>query len=188
MSDDDETVHLRKLLNILRHRKRLYELQIARTSPNTDPAVVIGLDGTEQEIRLVEAKLRRPKIGAEVLEAVGTDGLFLDLSVQIAALTDAQQTNNERTEATATQVEVLVQRVDVLDARTADGAAWREAETEKRRHGQRRTRRRDALIAGAIVVLALERYDTMDVSQVIFATLALIGIVVLVWAIDRWKP
>lgn len=138
MSDDDETVHLRKLLNILTHRKRLYELQKARLGERTPPDVDIGLSGTDQEIRLVEAKLRRPKIGADVLEAVGTDGLFLDVSVRLGHLAESVRT--------------LGERVDIIEERTADGAAWREAETGKRERGQLGRLWRDRIIIALLLV------------------------------------
>lgn len=96
---EEELLHLLELRNILRHRLWLYEKQEARTKPNTPPDVLIGLSGTREELRLIEAKLRRPKIGSDVLDAIGTDGLFLDVSARLDHLAAALKSFIEQVDA-----------------------------------------------------------------------------------------
>ncbi len=141
----EEQQHLLELRNILRHRKMLYELQKARTRPNTAPDVLIGLVETEQELRLVESKLRAPRISANVLEAVGTDGLFLDIARRFDELTAAFGT--------------LITRVDTIEETTTAGALWREDATkrmEQEAHDRKRGQRRNfQLLVAAVVLVAL---------------------------------
>jgi ATP-dependent exoDNAse (exonuclease V) alpha subunit len=141
----EELTHLKELHNILLHRKWLYELQKARTHPNTAPDVSIGLATTEQEIRVVESKMRRPRIGADVLESVGVDGLFLDVS--------------ERLDGLAATIKGFGQRVATIEITTAEGALWREQETRTRVLSQRKR----LLIDMAILALLL----TLLVLQVV---------------------
>jgi hypothetical protein len=121
----------------------LYELQKAKTRPNTAPDVLIGLAETDQELRLVESKLRAPHISAKVLEAVGTDGLFLDIARRFDELASAFST--------------LITRVDTIEETTTAGAVWREEATRRmeeeqreRKHGQRRNFR--LLVATVLLV------------------------------------
>lgn len=144
---DAEASHLEELRNILRHRERLYVLQRAKTAPNTDPDVLIGLAETQQELRLVEAKRQALRISPEVLQAVGVEGLFLEISAKIDNLASSQQTLNERVDATAA-------RVDVIEEATTAGAAWRDAETLLRLHGQRRRFWIDAGMMATLLLIA----------------------------------
>ena len=136
---DEELNHLITLRNILRHRMWLYELQQARTKPNTAPDVLIGLAETRQDLRLVESKIRRPRVGADVLDAVGTDGLFLDVS--------------DRLDNVAATLAGLGERVDTIELTTADGAAWREQETRTRVVSQRKRFLIDVTILALLLTL-----------------------------------
>ena len=119
----EELAHLLELRNILRHRLWLYEKQAARTHPNTDPDVLLGLAGTRQELRVIEAKIRRPPMDAKVLDAVGTDGLFLDVSERldqlseaitslVAHVDDTQATDRTQREARQHEVDTRLARQD----------------------------------------------------------------------------
>jgi hypothetical protein len=112
----EEIAHLRGIHAILEQRRRLYETQKIRTHPNTPPNVGIELAGTEQEIRLVEAKMRRLRISPKVLDAVGIDGLFADISQRLDQVSKA--------------IEGLAQQVDEQKAADAQLREERQAEVD----------------------------------------------------------
>jgi hypothetical protein len=140
----EELNHLLELRNILRHRMWLYELQQARTKPNTAPDVLIGLAETRQDLRLVESKIRRPRVGADVLDAIGTDGLFLDVS--------------DRLDTVVATLTGLGERVDTIELTTADGATWREQETRTRITSQRKRLVIDMLIVALLVAQVILQF------------------------------
>ena len=126
MEDDtreraEETAHLRGLRDILEQRRRLYELQKTRTHPNTPPNVAIDLAATEQDIRLIEAKMRRLEISPKVFDAVGVDGLFADISQRLdqlaAAISGLAQHVDDTQAADRTQREARQHEVDTRLAR-----------------------------------------------------------------------
>lgn len=132
---DEEDVHLREMLNILEHRRRLYELQKVRLGERTTPDIDIGLAETMRDIRLVEAKRKALRVDPKVLEAVGSEGLFLEISSKIDTALSALRTSNERQDAMAERLDAIelwqaqqqqqrVERQEELDRRldNQDGA------------------------------------------------------------------
>jgi DNA repair exonuclease SbcCD ATPase subunit len=118
----EELTHLRGIHDILEQRRRLYETQKIRTHPNTPPNVGIELAGTEQEIRLVEAKMRRLRISPKVFDAVGVDGLFADISQRLDQVSKA--------------IEGLAQHVEETQANDREAREARQAEVDIRLEAQ----------------------------------------------------
>ncbi len=148
MADEDEELKEQRaaelrahqeIKNILKHRLLLYQKQRAILGDRTPPDVDIGIAATEQEIRLVEAKMRALRIDPKVLEAVGPEGLFLEISAKIDNLVETTQVQNER--------------LDTIEGRVAEGAAWRETETRARTEGQQKKARRDRLILTTLLAI-----------------------------------
>ena len=136
---DDETRHLLELHNILEHRRRLYEQQVATLEPNVPHDVRLGLAGTERELDMVEAKLRLPPIGVEVQAAV-PEGPALTLELRV------RQIERDMRKLIGGLVEdIAAQRADSAKWRETQEAwraaidSWRRTEDLARRHGQRRT-------------------------------------------------
>lgn len=137
---DDETRHLLELRNILEHRRRLYEQQIAKLEPNVPHDVRLGLAGTTRELDMVEAKLRLPPIGLDVQEAVGPDGPALTLELRMRQLErDMRKLLGGLVEDIAAQREESAIWRETQEAWRAAIDSWRRTEDLARRLGQRRT-------------------------------------------------
>lgn len=84
--DDEQTRHLQERRNILQHRLRLLEVRRDRQGSETPPDILMEIEGTQRDLRLIEAQLRLPPISPEIAEAVGPAGQFLALDYAIKGL------------------------------------------------------------------------------------------------------
>ena len=166
---DDETRHLLELRNILEHRRRLYEQQIATLEPNVPHDVRLGLAGTERELDMVEAKLRLPPIGVEVQAAV-PEGPTLTLELRM------RQLERDMRRILGGLVEdIAAQRSESSAWRTSQEQwrsnqdAWRGDQEAARKRGQRRT-------LYAALILALVQLAGLLIVVWIAATLRAHGL------------
>ncbi|HRC76593.1 MAG TPA: hypothetical protein PLO33_13035 [Kouleothrix sp.] len=140
-----------ELHNILEHRRRLYEQQIAKLEPNVPHDVRLGLASTVRELEMVEAKLRLPPIGLEVQEAV-PEGPALTLELRMRQLErDMRQLLGGLIEDIAAQrAESAIWR-ETQEAWRAAIDSWRRTEDLARRLGQRRT----LIVVGGLALVQL---------------------------------
>jgi hypothetical protein len=117
-----ELTHLLEVRNIVLHRLWLYEKQEAVTRPNTPPNVLIEMAGTRKELRLLDAKIRRPHIDTDVLDAVGTDGLVLEVS--------------DRVEELAITFQAFIEHVEAMQEADRQAREARQAEVDTRLEAQ----------------------------------------------------
>jgi hypothetical protein len=119
---DEELAHLLELRNITLHRLWLYEKQEARTRPNTPPNVLLEMAGTRKELRYLDAKIRQPRISTDVLDAVGTDGLVMEVS--------------DRVESLASTFQAFIEHVEAMQANDREAREARQAEVDIRLEAQ----------------------------------------------------
>lgn len=167
---DDETRHLLELRNILEHRRRLYEQQIAKLEPNVPHDVRLGLAGTVRELEMVEAKLRLPPIGLDVQEAVGPEGPALTLELRMRQLErDMRKILGGLVEDIAAQRGESSTWRESQEQWRSDQDAWRGNQETARKRGQRRT-------LYAALVLALVQLAALLIIVWIAATLRAHGL------------
>lgn len=141
LSQDEETLHLWELRNILEHRRRLYETQKAIMEPAVPPAIILGLENTMRELAMVEGKLSLPPSTLEVAQAVGITGQYAALDFRVRFVEKQLREGLDRMK------ELLLGAQD-------ESTAWRTAQGVARHAGQRRTLWAVAAIAVALIVLA----------------------------------
>lgn len=169
MDERTEELHRQQeILNILKHRRDLYEKQRAILGDRTPPDVTIGIAGTERDIRIVEAKMRALQIDPKVLEVAGVEGLFLDVSEQIRGLTDSVALLGADLSAQNTRIDAIETKVNTIEALQAESAIWRAAQDEARPERQAELDKR------------LDKQDTRlrHIFWQVCGALALIGVIV----------
>jgi hypothetical protein len=170
-----ELTHLLEVRNIVLHRLWLYEKQEAVTRPNTPPNVLIEMAGTRKELRLLDAKIRRPHIDTDVLDAVGTDGLVLEVSDRVEELAITfqafiehveamQEADRQAREARQAEVDTRLEAQDTtLEAHTTELRAQSDILTTINERGEAREQRarqlkRWALVIGMLLITAILLY------------------------------